>query len=139
MDFNNKTSWVAIKDMAFGTVDLDAKDAEPTLIKECVFTGNISNSSTATATFTEGGTNGRVLKEIFIEDYSPGARPSGSRVEVLAGGTTMGWININEDPHYYFKGWENNNKSFAVRTITLGPNATYGGSTVDVMAEYFYK
>ena len=86
-----------------------------------------------------GRENGRVLKEIFIEDHNPGARPPGSLVDVIIDNKVVGAINMSEDPHFYFKGWEDNNKSFGVRTVTLRPNATFGSSTVDVMAEYFYK
>lgn len=107
-------------------------------IKEDVFTGNISNSSTATLTFTNGGEYGRMMDILFIEDSSP-PRPFNSLVDVLIDGVVVGKINMNQDPHYYFNGWEKNNKSYGVRTVTLQPNTTFGSSTVCVMAKYYYK
>lgn len=120
----------------FGAVDVTGS----TLTKERVFgPENINNASPATLAFSQGETNGRVLKEIFIEDSAPGSKPNFSEVDVIIANQTVGTIVMAEDPHYYFKNRELDNKSFGVREVQLQPNATFGSSTVCVIAEYFYK
>ena len=134
----DRSKYRGVAQVYFGAVELEGITGSTYITKEDAFTGNISNSSTATLTLSKGGSNGRVMHTIGIEDSSP-PRPFGSLVDVLIDGTVIGTIDMNLDPHYYFEGWEVNNKTFGVRTVTLQPNATFGASTVCIMSKYFYK
>lgn len=119
----------------FGTADV----FDATLTTEDVFSGNVSRDSPATLDFSQGDENGRLLHTLFVEDHDPGARPPSSLMDVVIDGEIIGKIDPNEDPHYYFEGLELNNKSFGVRTVQVRPNTTFGSSTIDVIAKYFYK